>query len=567
MPMNVLMLLRRRLRAALAGALMILFAAPALASAAEPGVTPLGFTNGRPVDEAASINAALTGPAGHKWVRMFFDWSQAERVGDDQYDLAFINGIDARIKALRAHGVRIVMTVQTPPAWAPSINTDAGAAKYAEFMGWLANHFKGKVDTWELWNEPNDQFFWPEGPKADRYAAMLKRTYPAIKAGDPSATVIVGGLVGNDFHFVQALYDHGAGSDFDGVGVHTDTSCRIDAPDVSYREPDGRVGQFSFTGYREVHAVMAAHGDADKTIWMTEIGWTAADDLPCTEGANAGKRSKGVSAAQQAEFLKQAYACIAADPYVKMASWFTLQDHVETSRFGLFDINGNKRPIFAALQAVGDGTGAGVDHDCGDKVDSDAPTVTISAPALYYQRFATRGEASDPTTSVTKIELWVDGKRIMRQKGARFDYDWFHSSKIGYGPHKVELRAYDEAGNVGVAGTTVTRGNPRKGARNVTAALGLKVKRSGPRLKVTGTVKPPKDGSFGEQPHGRLELRFERKTGGGWKRSRVRKGIGDGGVHYTYTTRQAGTWRVYAVLVADAPYRKTRTKVFTFRVG
>jgi hypothetical protein len=300
---------------------------------------------------------------------------------------------------------------------------------------------------------------------------------------------------------------------------------------------------------------------------MTEIGWTDAADLTCSEGANAGKRSKGVSAPKQAQFLKEAFACIAADPYVKMASWFTLQDHVESSRFGLFDINGIKRPAFAAMQAVGDGTGAGVNGSCGAKVDSDAPTVTISAPALYFQRFAASGQASDPTTPIVKIELWVDGKRVIGQKGARFSYDWFHSSKIGYGAHKVELRAYDEAGNVGVATTTVTRGNPRSGPRTVKAVLGLKIKRSARRFKITASVKPPTDGSFAEQPHGRLEIRMERKVGGHWKRSRIRKGISDGGVHYTYTARKAGTWRVYAVLDADAPYKKSSTKVSTFRVS
>ena len=50
-----------------------------------------------------------------------------------------------------------------------------------------------------------------------------------------------------------------------------------------------------------------------------------------------------------------------------------------------------------------DGTGAGIDRNCGAKVDSDAPTVTISAPSLYFQRFATTGQASDPTTPIVKI--------------------------------------------------------------------------------------------------------------------------------------------------------------------
>ena len=90
---------------------------------------------------------------------------------------------------------------------------------------------------------------------------------------------------------------------------------------------------------------MARNGDAAKGIWMTEIGWTAADDISCTVGANAGKRSDGVTAGNQASFLKQAFACIAADPYVRMASWYTLQDHAAGSRYGLYDLVGSARPV------------------------------------------------------------------------------------------------------------------------------------------------------------------------------------------------------------------------------
>jgi hypothetical protein len=491
---------------------------------------------------------------------MFADWKQIVSTPQELIEM------NTRVNQFRANGQKIIMTVQEAPDGV-DMNSPAGAQGYANIMKSLAKEFRGRVNVWELWNEP-DGTFWTGGGAATpaAYSAMLKATYPAIKSEDPNATVIVGGLVGNDFDFVEGLYDNGAGPYFDGVGVHTDTACRIDAPGVVYREPSGRIGRFAFTGYREVYATMARHGDAAKGIYMTEIGWNDADDLMCDEGSNAGQRKKGVSAGDQARFLKQAFACVAADPFVKVASWFTLQDRVASSRFGLFSSGGGERPAFAALQAVGNGSGAGVDANCGAKVDADKPTVTISAPKLYFQRFVTSGTASDPTTSVARIELWADGKKVMGQDGPRFSYDWFGSSKIAYGAHKVQLRAYDEAGNVGIAETTVVRGNPKTAKRTVKAALGLKVKKKGNKFKVTGSVKPPKDGSFVEQPHGRLELRFERKVGKKWKRSRVRKGIGDGGVHYTYTARKKGKWRVYAVLVADAPYKRSSTKKLTFKV-
>ena len=122
----------------------------------------------------------------------------------------------------------------------------------------------------------------PSGPTARSpaaYAALLKAAYPAIKAADPDATVLVGGLVGNNFEFVERSTTNGAKGSFDGVGVHTDTACLTTDPREYYREPSGRIGRYSFTGYREVRATMLAHGD-DKPVWMTELGWpTLSTDL------------------------------------------------------------------------------------------------------------------------------------------------------------------------------------------------------------------------------------------------------------------------------------------------
>ncbi len=146
------------------------------------------------------------------------------------------------------------------------------------------------VDAWELWNEQDGAEFWQGGPDPAAYAALLKATYPAIKAVQPGDTVVTGGLVGNDMDFVESLYANGAKGSFDAVGVHTDTACLVDGPDFNYRDEQGRVARYVFTGYREVHAVMASHGDGGKPIWMTELGWNTQSTAPgsCT-GRHVGR--------------------------------------------------------------------------------------------------------------------------------------------------------------------------------------------------------------------------------------------------------------------------------------
>jgi len=111
---------------------------------------------------------------------------------------------------------------------------------------------------------------------------------------------------------------------FDAVGVHTDIPCELRAPERYVRDPGGLISRWAFLGYRSLHDVMLREG-VRAPLWMSELGW-ATSDAPCPNGVWTGKKVAGVSEADQARFLPQAYACLATDPYVKVALWFTLQD-------------------------------------------------------------------------------------------------------------------------------------------------------------------------------------------------------------------------------------------------
>ena len=219
----------------------------------------------------------------------------------------------------QARGLRVLLTLTGDRV------SMASPAEYAAVATDLATQLKGKGVDYEMWNEADDTTFWANGPQPAAYAALLKAAYPAFKAADPEATVLVGGLVGNDYEFVEELYANGAKGSFDGVAVHTDTACLTTDPREYYREPNGRIGRYSFTGYREVRATMLAHGD-DKPVWMTELGWSTLS-ATCERGGRAGTKVAGVSQAEQADYLTKAYGCLANDPYVKAAAWFNLARH------------------------------------------------------------------------------------------------------------------------------------------------------------------------------------------------------------------------------------------------
>ena len=254
------------------------------------------------------------------------------------------------------------------------------------------NTFHGRVAAWEIWNEEASPNWWTGTPVA--FASLLKAAYPAIKSADPKATVIVGA---SDPTFLSQLYTAGAEGSFDAVAVHTDTACNITSPYIyEYNRDTTTVNQYFFLGFTGIHAIMAAHGDGSKPIYMTEIGWSSTD-AECQTGEWAGQKVAGVSEATQAQYLMQAYHCLAQPKYsyVKAAMWFELYNGANSTapidNYGLLNADYASKPAFAAFQQEsrhGDQlTGA-----CGD---FNGPAIKI----LRAARVATsRGRASGSCT-------------------------------------------------------------------------------------------------------------------------------------------------------------------------
>jgi hypothetical protein len=332
----------------LLAAVVLLCGLPSAAHAgAAAGVNIAGAPTPERIQEAIATGATQ--------VRVFTYWNDFEPNGPGDYPTSAHNSPgrvwkDA-VSQLNAAGIQPQFVVLGTPGWANGSSgpfvppADPGA--YASFLGEFAGEMTRdgrRVAALEVWNEPDESEFWKPGPDPDRYTALLKAGYAAAKAAAPQVPVITGATTGNNFSWIDGLYARGAKGSFDGVAVHTDTACLTVAPDGFYRE-EGRLGRFTFLGYREVRASMLANGD-DKPIWMTEMGWSSTGGVPgsCTRGAYAGQKPSGVTRDQQAAYLAKAFQCLANDPYVVVASWFTLRDagtgSSELENYGLLDAGG-----------------------------------------------------------------------------------------------------------------------------------------------------------------------------------------------------------------------------------
>jgi hypothetical protein len=106
-------------------------------------------------------------------------------------------GYDALITAAAAKGIKVQLALTGPaPAWATG-NHKIGpdrikATPFKHFAQAAAEHFKGRVPRYSIWNEPNHRaWISPIKSQAKIYRALYIAGYSAIKKADPAAQVLI----------------------------------------------------------------------------------------------------------------------------------------------------------------------------------------------------------------------------------------------------------------------------------------------------------------------------------------------------------------------------------------
>src|SRR3954468_13405530 len=108
------------------------------------------------------------------------------------------SGYDALLRQAARQGMLLQLTLTGPaPAYATA-NHRIGPYKpkssaFRAFAGAAAQHFRGRVDRYSIWNEPNYvRWLSPLNRGAKLYRALYTAAYDAIKEADPSAQVLIG---------------------------------------------------------------------------------------------------------------------------------------------------------------------------------------------------------------------------------------------------------------------------------------------------------------------------------------------------------------------------------------
>jgi hypothetical protein len=127
---------------------------------------------------------------------------------------------DQIVGGLASHGIQPVPFVWGSPPWVrpgpsrPPVDgpfaesawrnfLKAAVARYGPGGSYWANGYRQRygasarplpITAWQIWNEENSPSFWQPKPNPEQYVDVLRAAHDGIKAGDPSAQIIVGGL-------------------------------------------------------------------------------------------------------------------------------------------------------------------------------------------------------------------------------------------------------------------------------------------------------------------------------------------------------------------------------------
>jgi hypothetical protein len=265
--------------------------------------------------------------AGLGWAKQQFAWAEIEPLHKGEF-VDRVSGesswakFDRIVDLQREQGLQVIARLDLAPEWArpPDTRPETPPTSFEDFGDFVyafVDHFRGRVQYIQIWNEPNIYPEWGEqaaDPAA--YTKMLEIAYRRAKEADPNVYVLSAPLAATlgephpdpgrwrsmpDLDYLEAMYEAGAAEYFDILSAN---AFGFDRPPLD--PPDPNV--LNFRRVELQREIMERYGDGEKAVWFNEYAWNAApeyfddDDLiweRVTEEEQAEYTLQGVEWARQ----------------------------------------------------------------------------------------------------------------------------------------------------------------------------------------------------------------------------------------------------------------------------
>jgi hypothetical protein len=266
----------------------------------------------------------LTSKAGVNWVRYFaIRWDEIQPSPNGEYRWNKVD--EAGLKNAAERGLTTIAIIHYAPEWAREFPSAACGPVASEALPRLTLFVRKAVERyrqppfnlkyWEFWNEPDAQHgivpgVSPFGCWGDpnlpfnggsKYGQMLRAVYPAVKAVDASARVLIGGLLldcdpanppettpgsvtlrdCSTARFLEGVLKAGAGEAFDGISFHAYDYYSGDLG--GYSNPNwhstwNTTGPALIAKARYLRSLLVGYGYPDKVLINTEMAMLCGRD-------------------------------------------------------------------------------------------------------------------------------------------------------------------------------------------------------------------------------------------------------------------------------------------------
>ncbi len=342
---------------------------------------------------AAARNDLLLLKTNHIPVlRIAFGWDAMEPERG-KYDWSFW---DDFVRTANDYGVRLIPYICYTPKWASS---DQGTnfwrappkdpQNFANFVSQLVQRYKGSIHTWELWNEPDNPAYW-SGTVED-FAKLLKAGSHAVRATDPQAKVVSGGIAWNVDFLGQLFSDHQISEAIDIVNAH------------NYHETwSGDRLESIFDYVNQIAHVVRRHGKG-QPIWLAEVGYSSFRKGDYVSDIYQAQFPFEHTEAFQAISVARAITQAAATGNTSLIAWYRIHDLPEKQDI-IGDVNNRHLGVLA---------------------ESNRPKPALTTLTFFHSLFSSEVRCIDSAVRVTRlVQTDAEVHAFEKVDGAVFVVAW-----------------------------------------------------------------------------------------------------------------------------------------------
>jgi hypothetical protein len=179
--------------------------------------------------------------------------------------------LDGYVAMAQKHGTALLLPLGGSPHWAsahPKVQTNyypgftaepADIEDWRNFVRTVATRYKGRIQAYEIWNEPNLQDFWTGS--MEQMITLTKEASQIIRSIDPGALIVSPAATADyGIPWVEEFVKKGGAQYVDVIGFHF------------YVNPHTLAPEDMLPLIQRVQKVLADNG-VKKPIWNTETGW------------------------------------------------------------------------------------------------------------------------------------------------------------------------------------------------------------------------------------------------------------------------------------------------------